>query len=174
VLGGAAFVGLAAQVAVPLPFTPVPVTGQTFAVLLVGAAFGPLRAVLSMAIYLVAGVIGLPWFAESSTAYTEGTLTPTFGYIVGFIAAAALVVRFAPRAARAPGLWALGTSAILVLYAWPFVRGYGRNPTVASLLDRNYATGLLAALGLVWLAALLWGLISLGRSRRSDRVPQEG
>ena len=63
VIGSSAFVGLAAQLSFPLPNTPVPVTGQTFAVLLVGAALGPLRAVLGLALYLLAGGIGMPWFA---------------------------------------------------------------------------------------------------------------
>ncbi len=56
VLGGAAFVGLAAQVAISLPFTPVPLTLQTFAVLLAGAALGSLRGVMAMSLYAVAGV----------------------------------------------------------------------------------------------------------------------
>ena len=60
VLGGAAFVGLAAQVAIPLPFTPVPLTLQTFAVLLAGAALGSMRGVLAMSLYAVAGVAGVP------------------------------------------------------------------------------------------------------------------
>jgi biotin transport system substrate-specific component len=67
VVAGAAFVGLAAQVAVPLPFTPVPLTGQTFAVLLMAASLGMWRGIASMGLYAVAGLHrrigrGLPCF----------------------------------------------------------------------------------------------------------------
>ena len=85
--GGAAFVGLAAQVVVTLPFTPVPVTGQTFAVLLAGAALGSVRGLLAMTLYLVAGMLGVPWFAERHGVSQRGRLTPSFGYIVGFVLA---------------------------------------------------------------------------------------
>ena len=97
VLGGAAFVGLAAQLAIPLSFTPVPVTGQTFAVLMVGAALGSLRGMISLAIYLLAGLVGVPWYAEQSSAFTDGKLTPTFGYLIGFVVACALVGYLAER-----------------------------------------------------------------------------
>ncbi|NTU56442.1 MAG: hypothetical protein HGA79_09360, partial [Anaerolineales bacterium] len=68
-------VGLAAQVAIPLPFTPVPLTGQTFAVLLTAAALGMWRGVASMSLYAVAGLAGVPWFAEGSSAFKAGALT---------------------------------------------------------------------------------------------------
>ena len=69
VFGGAIFVGLTAQVSIPLPFTPVPLTLQTFSVLLVGAALGSLRGVCSMALYLLAGVAGVPWFADQQSGW---------------------------------------------------------------------------------------------------------
>ncbi|MCF8540116.1 MAG: biotin transporter BioY, partial [Candidatus Nanopelagicales bacterium] len=100
VLGGAAFVGIAAQIAIPLPFTPVPLTLQTFAVLLTGAALGSLRGVLAMTIYAVAGVAGVPWFSEGSSGFGGAS----FGYILGFIAAAFIVGRLAENG---------GTSTVL-------------------------------------------------------------
>ena len=94
VAGYAGFTGLAAQVAIPLPFTPVPVTGQTFAVLLGAAALGWQRAFLGMGLYLAAGLAGVPWFSQWSGG--TGTLSSaSFGYIVGFVVAAALVGRLA-------------------------------------------------------------------------------
>ena len=63
---GTALTALAAQVSVPVPGSPVPVTGQTFAVLLVGAALGPGRAVASQALYLLLGVAGLPVFTQGA------------------------------------------------------------------------------------------------------------
>lgn len=87
VVGSAAFVGLAAQVSVPLPGTPVPVSGQTFAVLLAGAALGMGRSALGMVLYLLAGMVGVPWFAEGSS----GVGMPSLGYVIGFILSAAVV-----------------------------------------------------------------------------------
>ena len=68
VIGGAIFVGLTAQVSIPLWFTPVPLTLQTFSVLLVGAALGSVRGAASMVLYLLAGVAGVPWFADRAAA----------------------------------------------------------------------------------------------------------
>lgn len=93
VLAGAVFVGLSAQLSIPLPGTPVPVTGQTFAVLLTGAALGWRRALPSMALYVAAGAVGLPWFAEHSS----GTGAPSFGYVLGFVLAAPVVGALAAR-----------------------------------------------------------------------------
>lgn len=119
VLGGAAFVGLAAQVSIPLPFTPVPLTGQTFAVLLTAAALGTWRGVASMLLYAAAGLAGVPWFAGASSAFKDGALVVSFGYVLGFIAAAALVGWLAERGntrtpLRTAGLMVLGN---VVIYA---------------------------------------------------------
>jgi biotin transport system substrate-specific component len=85
--GGAAATGVLAQVSVHLPFTPVPITLQTFAVLMVGATLGMARGAAAMVLYAVVGGLGVPWFAGG----TEGWGGPTFGYILGFVIAAALV-----------------------------------------------------------------------------------
>lgn len=115
VLGGAAFVGLAAQIAVPLPFTPVPLTLQTFAVLLTGAALGSLRGVLAMTIYAIAGVAGVPWFSEGSSGFGGAS----FGYILGFILAAFIVGRLAERGASTTSLRTAGLMVVgnIVIYA---------------------------------------------------------
>lgn len=91
VITGAVLVGLAAQVAIPLPFTPVPLTLQTGAVLLTVAALGSKRALWSMGLYLIAGVAGVPWFS----AQHSGFAFASFGYILGFVVAALLVGRLA-------------------------------------------------------------------------------
>ena len=113
VVGGAAFVGLTAQVAIPLPFTPVPLSLQTFSVLLVGAVLGSKRGLASMGLYLLAGVAGVPWFAGQ----TSGWQFATIGYVVGFVAAAWLVGLLAERRGdrtplRAAGLMVLGNVVI--------------------------------------------------------------
>ncbi len=93
VLAGTALVAVLAQVAVPL--WPVPVTGQTLAVLLVGASLGAARGAASLALYAVLGLAGLPIFApQDDGSHLTGlaALTaPSFGYIIGFVASAAIV-----------------------------------------------------------------------------------
>src|SRR5215210_9330847 len=81
VIGGAIFVGLTAQVVIPLWFTPVPLTLQTFSVLLVGAVLTSNRGLASMGLYLLVGVAGVPWFQKG----TSGWEIPTIGYLVGFV-----------------------------------------------------------------------------------------
>jgi biotin transport system substrate-specific component len=113
VAGGAALTGLAAQLSVPVPGSPVPVTGQTFAALLVGTALGARRGIASLALYLLAGMAGLPWFAEATSGWTM----PTLGYVLGFVLAAGLTGALARRGAdrsplRTAGAMVLGTLAI--------------------------------------------------------------
>jgi biotin transport system substrate-specific component len=116
VAAGAALTALLAQVAVPL--YPVPITGQTLAVLLVGATLGAARGAISLALYAVLGVVGLPVFSD----YASGVhvlLGPTGGYIVGFIVSAALVGWLSERAWERQILKALATFAAgtLVVFA---------------------------------------------------------
>lgn len=120
VVGAAALVGGAAQIALPVPGSPVPVTGQTFAVLVTAAALGPARGAASMLLYVVAGGLGIPWFANG----TSGLGGATVGYLVGFVLAAALVGRLAAAGAdrrpwRTLGLMAAGNAVIyLVGVSW--------------------------------------------------------
>ncbi|HEX8488417.1 MAG TPA: biotin transporter BioY [Propionibacteriaceae bacterium] len=113
VVGGAGFVGVTAQLAVPLPFTPVLLTMQTFSVLLTVAALGSTRGLLSMAVYMLAGMAGVPWFSQ----HQSGWSFPSFGYVVGFLLAAVVVGKLAEKGAdrtplRAAGLLVLGNLAI--------------------------------------------------------------
>ncbi len=94
VLGGALLTAAAAQLTFHLPWTPVPITGQTFAVLLVGGALGWVRGAASMVLYVVLGAVGLPFYAEAADGSRGGwelATGATAGYLVGFILAAALV-----------------------------------------------------------------------------------
>ncbi|MFE3823928.1 biotin transporter BioY [Streptomyces sp. NPDC059092] len=93
VLGGAALTGLAAQIAVPVPGSPVPVTGQTFAALLVGTALGARRGFLSLAVYTLVGMAGMPWFSAGSS----GPGGASFGYVLGMLLAATVVGALARR-----------------------------------------------------------------------------
>ena len=87
VLGGSLFIALSAQIALLLPFSPVPVTGQTMAVLLVGALLGSRRGALSVLAYLAEGAMGLPVFSAGGAGILW-MLGPTGGYLLGFVPAA--------------------------------------------------------------------------------------
>ena len=89
VLAGTGLVALAAQISVKLPFTPVPITGQTFAVCLVGASLGAVRGTASLTLYFLLGIIGAPIYAHHDSGWNVIT-SASGGYIVGFILAAAV------------------------------------------------------------------------------------
>ena len=95
-VGFALLTALAAQVRIPLPGTPIAITGQTFAVLLAGAALGSRIGAGSMMLYIALGAIGLPFYAGGQGGLTYAT-GATFGYLVGFIAAAWLVGHLAEQ-----------------------------------------------------------------------------
>lgn len=96
VIGGSLFIAICAQVAIPLPFSPVPITGQTFAVLLTGALLGSKRGSLALLAYLAEGAIGFPVFA-GGTAGLLCLVGPTGGYLIGFIVAAFITGLLAER-----------------------------------------------------------------------------
>lgn len=108
VMAGACLTGLAAQVAISTPLSPVPFTLQTLAVLVTGAALGSVRGLLSMLVYLAVGAAGFPWFASSSSGWGG----PSFGYVIGFAVAALVVGKLAEwRADR----HVVSTVALMVL-----------------------------------------------------------
>ncbi|CAK7284559.1 MULTISPECIES: biotin transporter BioY [Streptomyces] len=138
VLGGAALTGLAAQLSVPVPGSPVPVTGQTFAALLVGTALGARRGFLSLALYALAGVAGVPWFAGGDS----GAGSVSFGYVLGMLLASAVVGALARRGAdrsplRMAGTMVLG-SAVIYAIGVPYLA-----------LAAHYSLAQAAAVGLV-------------------------
>ncbi|RSS82038.1 biotin transporter BioY [Streptomyces sp. WAC06614] len=123
VVSGAALTGLAAQLSVPIPGSPVPVTGQTFAALLVGTALGARLGFLSLALYAVAGAAGVPWFAGG----TSGATGASFGYVLGMLLAATVVGALARRGAdrsvlRTAATMVLG-SAIIYAVGVPYLMG---------------------------------------------------
>ncbi|HEX5730515.1 biotin transporter BioY [Microbacterium sp.] len=132
VVAGTALVAVAAQIAIP--FWPVPLTAQTFAVLLVGVALGPLRGTAALGLYLVIGVLGIPAFAEGKSGSLFALTTG--GYIIGFIAAAALVGWLARRAwdRKVLGMFVTYVSGSAVIYAfglpWLYVSLSNLGPAV--------------------------------------------
>ena len=124
VTGGAGLVALSALVVIPLPFTPVPLSLQTLAVLLVGSALGSVRGVSSMALYLAVGMLGVGWFAQGRSGWEFAS----FGYVLGFVLAGFLVGKLAERGTdRSPvktaGVMALGNLAIYAVGV-PFLMAY--------------------------------------------------
>lgn len=83
------FIAISAQVAIPVPFSPVPITGQTFAVILVGLLLGRNRAFLTVLLYLAEGALGLPVFAPIGPYGIARFLGPSGGYLIGFLFMAA-------------------------------------------------------------------------------------
>lgn len=121
VLTGTALVALLGQVAVPLPFTPVPLTLGTFGALVVGASLGPARAAASLGLYLVAGVAGVGWFADGAS----GWMFASFGYIIGFLVAGVVAGALARRGADR-NVWAtigvmLAGAGIVYLFGLPWL-----------------------------------------------------
>jgi len=121
---------LGAHVRIPLPFTPVPITLQTFFLSLAGATLGPVFGVASQAIYLFLGAVGVPVFAGGS-GWIYLAQSATTGYLIGFIAAAALV-GWLVRTRKDPGIvWILFSMAAgnLVVYTsgtlwlWFYLQG---------------------------------------------------
>lgn len=86
----------AAQAEIRLPFTPVPITGQTFAVLLTGAVLGPRRAFLAMMLYLCEGAMGLPFFSGGAAGFVK-IMGPSGGYLIAFPFAALVTGLLAER-----------------------------------------------------------------------------
>lgn len=95
VTGAAGFVGALAQISIHLSFTPVPITGQTLGVLVACTALGWRRAVAAMGLYAVAGIAGVPWFADHASGYVGAS----FGYIIGYVLAAGVCGLLAERGA---------------------------------------------------------------------------
>jgi len=172
VLGGAALVALAAQLEIHLGFTPVPITGQTFAVLLVGASLGALRGTASLALYFAAGLVGAPVYSGGEEGW-EIVSGVTGGYLVGFVVAAAVTgwlaeLRWDRRFSSALSAMLIGS---VVIYAFGL-------PWLAHVADlgwqKTFENGLypfvVGDLAKLWLAAALlpatWRLVERVTARR--------
>jgi biotin transport system substrate-specific component len=159
VVAGAGLTAGLAQVAVPL--WPVPITGQTLAVLLVGGSLGALRGTLSLMLYALVGVLGAPIFSDASAGW--GVVAgPTGGYIVGFVLAAALTGWLAERRWDRKFLGGmvsyLAGSAVVFLVALPWLAA-----TLDLNVQRTLEVGLYPfIIGGVIKAVIAAGLIRAG------------
>ncbi len=139
VICGSLLVGLSAQVKIYLPFSPVPITGQTFAVLMLGALLGSRRGGLAMVAYLVEGLMGLPVFA--SGIGLAALLGPAGGYLVGFVPAAYIVGRLAEegwdrRVLTTIAAMIIGDAVLLTFgFAWLAILTDVKTALVAGLIS---------------------------------------
>jgi len=173
VAAGAALVAVAAQLYVPM--WPVPISGQTFAVLLVGTTLGASRGALSMVLYAILGLVGLPVYTDGSAGLAVLTGT-TGGYIVGFVAAAAVSGWLAQRRwdRRVLGTIATFAAGTVTIYAFglPWLAIVLGSLGVPDVLGATVAGGLLPfVVGDALKALLAAGLLpfawkALGRTDR--------
>ena len=165
-------IALCAQVAVPLPFTPVPLAGSTFGVLFAGALLGSRRGPAAVALYLLQGAGGLPFFAGGAAGWAQ-VLGPSGGYLVGFVAGAWVAGRLAERgwdrgAWGSLGLMLAGSAAILAVGLAGLARfvpadkllALGLLPFLPGDLVKSFAAA----------ALLPWGWRWLGRRGTRDIV----
>jgi biotin transport system substrate-specific component len=179
VIGGSLVVAALAQVSIRLPFTPVPITGQTLGVLVVGTAYGWVLGGLTLALYLGEIAVGLPFAAEGEAGVERLLLsTPSGGYLWGFLVAALLMGWLANRGwdrslRSSLGVMLLGSLAIYLigipwLQASPTFEAFlGHPPSLEETLDSGlypFVVGdllkLLIAAGLLPAA---WRLARRGR-----------
>lgn len=119
VLTGSWFVALCAQIRIPLPFTDIPITGQTLGVVLVGSLLGSRLGVISLLVYLAQGAIGLPFFQGGNAGLQYLTIAPSAGYLFSYPIAAALVGWLAERGwdRKVPTTLAAMVLGNIVIYA---------------------------------------------------------
>jgi biotin transport system substrate-specific component len=179
IAAGVLVITLCAQIVIPLPFTPVPITGSTFGVLFTSALLGFRRSVVTVGLYLLLGIIGLPVFAEWGSGVAkfatvvDGALVlgARGGYLIGFLFAGALVGRLAElgwdrHIGGSAAAMALG-NGVIYLFGVPWLMA-ALNVSLATALEKGFYPFLVGDVIKVALAAGLlpagWWLVK----RRSD------
>ena len=170
VLAGVLLTAALAQLSVPVPGSPVPITGQTLAVVLTAAALGPVRGVSVQAVYIVSALVGLPFYSEASGGF-DAVFGATGGYVLGFLPAAYLIGLAARHGADRDPLKALPLFAAgqLVVFAvgvpWLAVSaGMSAEAAVAAGFTPFVLGGLVKAAVAAVLLPGAWTLV-----RRADR-----
>jgi biotin transport system substrate-specific component len=157
IVGFAAAVAAASQIAVPLPWTPVPITLQPMLVILAGMWLGPRAGATSMMMYLAAGAIGLPVFTPIGAPGVARFFGPTGGYLLAYPFAAFVAGTLSRRASTLTGRWAAAVAGVAVIFAG----GLAQLSLYYGSVTRAVALGVtpFAALDLVkaWIAAAITG-----------------
>lgn len=163
VVGAAALVGLLAQL--QIPHNPVPFTGQTLGVMVAGSTLGWRRAGLAMSLYVVAGLIGVPWFADHASGYP----VHTFGYLVGFVIAGPVLGWIASRGGdrkmvRAVFAMAVG-DAIIFLIGVPWLE-FSAHTSLAYAIHWGFTLFVIAEI----IKAVIAGVVLPSSWRLVDRM----
>lgn len=135
IVAGALLIAIGARISFAIPGNPVPITGQTFGVLVAGGALGFRRGIAASTLYVVLGIVGLPFFAEGRTG-VQVVLGATGGYLVGFVLASAIVGRLAELGWDRKVVGSVG--AMLLANAAIYVVGV---PWLAYVTDHDLAWG---------------------------------
>jgi biotin transport system substrate-specific component len=161
----ACLTGILAQIVLPLPWTPVPITGQTFGALIAGLFLGKRFGALSMIIYIVGGVLGISWFGEMTSGLSI-FIGPTFGYFIGFIFAAVLIGHFAEKYAESRKFRKMSILMLIANFGCIYIPGViclgiwmylalGSFPDFITLIMMGVAPFIIGDLFKVWCAATL-------------------
>lgn len=164
IVGFALVLAAASQVAIPLPFTPVPITLQPLVVVLAGLMLGPVAGAASMVLYLAAGAAGLPVFAPIGAPGIARFFGPTGGYLIAYPAAAFVAGGLARRAPSLIGRWLAATAGVAVILAG----GVAQLAILDASLGRALVFGLTPFALLDVVKAFVAALIA-GRRQQSSR-----
>ena len=161
----ACLTGLLAQIVLPLPWTPVPITGQTFGVLIAGLFLGKKFGVLSQVIYILGGILGIAWFGEMTSGLSV-FLGSTFGYFIGFIFAAAFIGHFAEKYAQSRKFKKMSILLLIANFGCIYIPGLiglgvwmyfvqGAFPDIITLIMMGLAPFIIGDLFKIWGVAAL-------------------
>ncbi len=164
VVGFAVAVAAASQIAIPLPFTPVPLTLQPMLVILAGMWLGPLAGATSMTLYLAAGAAGLPVFTPLGAPGIARFFGPTGGYLLAYPAAAFVAGVLARRATSLSMRWVAGVAGMAVIY----LGGIAQLSVISGSVWRAVALGVTPFAALDVVKAFVAAAIS------GSRVPRRG
>ncbi len=164
IVGFAAAVAAASQIAIPLPGTPVPVTLQPMLVILAGMMLGPIAGAASMMVYLAAGAAGLPVFTPMGAPGIARFFGPTGGYLIAYPIAAFVAGVIAQRATSLTGRWIAGMAGIALI----FVGGIAQLALLSGSLGRAVQLGVTPFAALDIVKAFLAAVIAAPRVPRRD------
>ncbi|MDR2967400.1 MAG: biotin transporter BioY [Methanobacteriaceae archaeon] len=161
----ACLTGLLAQIILPLPWTPVPITGQTFGALISGLFLGKRFGVLSQIIYILGGILGINWFAEMTSGLSI-FLGSTFGYFIGFIFAAAFIGHMSEKYAQSRKFKKMSILMLIANFGCIYIPGLiglgvwiyftqGTFPDIITLIMMGLAPFVIGDLFKIWGAATL-------------------
>jgi biotin transport system substrate-specific component len=174
VTAGVLFMALLAQVSVPVPGSPVPITGQTLCVVLTAAALGPLRGTAVQVFYILAGAVGLPFYSEASSGI-EVVTGATGGYLIGFIPAAYLIGLAARRGRDRNFLTALplfiAGQAVIFAVGVPWL-AFTTGMTASQALEAGFYPFIVGGIVKAVIAAgVLGGAWAVVHRRQADQRP---